>query len=82
LQGLGPIGQCVIKWAKLKGASRIIGIDCIPERLKFAKEQSGAEVVNFSVDRNVSKKLLELVPGGLDVALDCGVLNLSFILVL
>ncbi|KAF8504272.1 GroES-like protein [Gautieria morchelliformis] len=77
--GLGPIGQCVIRWAKLKGASRVIGIDCIPERLNFAKEKSGAEVVDFSVDTNVSKKLLELVPGGLDVALDCGVSDALFI---
>lgn len=75
-QGLGPIGQCVIRWAKLRGASRVIGIDCIPERLKFAKEHSGAEVVDFSVDKNVPKKLSELVPGGLDVALDCGALDL------
>lgn len=78
-QGLGPIGQCVIKWAKLRGASRVIGIDRIPERLKFAKEQSGAEVIDFSVDKNVSGKLLELVPGGLDVALDCGAPILFYI---
>jgi len=70
--GLGPIGQCVIKWAQLKGASRVIGIDRVPERLKFAREHSGVEVVDFSVDKDVNKKLAEMVPGGLDVALDCG----------
>jgi len=70
--GLGPIGQCVIKWAKLKGASRVIGIDNDPERLKFAREKSGAEVIDFNVDKDVPKKIMELVPEGLDVALDCG----------
>ncbi|KIJ23349.1 hypothetical protein M422DRAFT_276091 [Sphaerobolus stellatus SS14] len=70
--GLGPIGQCVVKWAKLKGASRVIAIDNEPARLKFAQEKSGAEVIDFSVDKDIPKKILELVPGGLDVALDCG----------
>jgi len=54
--GLGPIGQCAIKWAKLKGASRVIAIDKDPARLKFAKEKSGAEVIDFSVDKDVPKK--------------------------
>jgi len=72
-QGLGPIGQCAARWAKLKGASRVIGIDRIPERLAFAKEKSGIEVLNFSKDIDVAKKLHEMVPGGLDVALDCGI---------
>ncbi|EIN14208.1 GroES-like protein [Punctularia strigosozonata HHB-11173 SS5] len=70
--GLGPIGMCAAKWAQLKGASRVIGIDRVPERLAFAKEKLGIEVVDFSKDKDVPTKVLELVPGGLDVALDCG----------
>ncbi|KZT43805.1 GroES-like protein [Sistotremastrum suecicum HHB10207 ss-3] len=70
--GLGPIGQCVARWAKLKGASRVIGIDQVPSRLQFAVEKSGIEVIDFSKDKDVVKRLQELVPGGLDVALDCG----------
>ena len=71
-QGLGPIGQCAARWAKLKGAKRVIGIDCVPERLTFAQTKSGIEVINFKVHTDVVKRLQELVPGGLDVALDCG----------
>ncbi|KAJ3527832.1 hypothetical protein NM688_g8075 [Phlebia brevispora] len=70
--GLGPIGQCVAKWANLKGAKRIIGIDCIPERLTFAAEQSGVEPLDFSKHKDVVARLQEICPGGLDVALDCG----------
>ncbi|EGN95863.1 hypothetical protein SERLA73DRAFT_187096 [Serpula lacrymans var. lacrymans S7.3] len=70
--GLGPIGQCAARWAKLKGASRIIGIDRVPERLTFAKEKSGIEVLDFSKHKDVIKEIHRLVPGGLDVALDCG----------
>ncbi|CCM05158.1 uncharacterized protein FIBRA_07367 [Fibroporia radiculosa] len=70
--GLGPIGQCVAKWAQLKGASRIIGIDRVPERLAFAREKLGIETLDFSVHKDVVKRLQELVPGGLDVAMDCG----------
>lgn len=31
----------------------------------------GFEVVDFSKEKNIPKKLRELVPGGLDVAIDC-----------
>ncbi|KAG2149919.1 GroES-like protein [Suillus cothurnatus] len=65
--GLGPIGQCCARWAKLKGASRIIAIGQVPERLERAKER-GCEVVNLSMVKDVSQKVHEVVPGGLDAA--------------
>lgn len=70
--GLGPIGQCVAKFAKLKGAKRIIGIDRVSERLAFAEKESGVEPLDFSKHTDVVKRLQEICPGGLDVALDCG----------
>jgi len=70
--GLGPIGQCVARWALLKGASRVIGIDTVPSRLAFAREKSGIEVIDFKEHTDVTKKIHEMVPGGLDVAIDCG----------
>jgi threonine dehydrogenase-like Zn-dependent dehydrogenase len=70
-QGLGPIGQCAARWAKIKGASRIICIDKVPERLALATKE-GFEVVDFTKDKDVAKKIKELVPDGLDVAIDCG----------
>ncbi|NJR51214.1 MAG: glutathione-dependent formaldehyde dehydrogenase [Leptolyngbyaceae cyanobacterium CSU_1_3] len=45
--GCGPVGQFAIKSAYLLGAERVIAIDRVPERLKMAKEQSGAEVINY-----------------------------------
>ncbi|KAI0756623.1 GroES-like protein [Daedaleopsis nitida] len=69
--GLGPIGLCAAKFAILKGASRVIGIDRVPERLKKAQE-FGVEPLNFSQHTDVVGRLQEIVPGGLDVALDCG----------
>lgn len=64
--------MCAAQWAKLKGASRVIGIDAIPERLQFAKEKLGIETINFKEFSDVPKRIYQLVPRGLDVALDCG----------
>ncbi|OCB87798.1 GroES-like protein [Sanghuangporus baumii] len=72
IKGLGPIGQLVCRWANLKGAKRVIGIDHVPERLAFAAEKSGVEPLNFAEHKDVVKRIQELVPGGLDVAIDCG----------
>ncbi|KAJ6488182.1 GroES-like protein [Mycena vitilis] len=69
--GLGPIGQCAAKFALIKGAKRVIGIDNVPARLKFA-ENSGIETINFNEHTDVVKWIQELVPGGLDKAIDCG----------
>lgn len=74
--GLGPIGQCAARWAQLKGAKRVIGIDRVPERLAFAREKSGLETIDFSQHKDVVKRLQEIVPGGLDVAIDCGMLHI------
>ena len=81
-QGLGPIGQCVVRWAKLKGAKRVIGIDNVPERLAFAAEKSGVEIVDFNQHKDVVRRLQELVPGGLNVAIDCGVCGKEYLLFL
>ncbi|KAG8932025.1 hypothetical protein FRC02_001778 [Tulasnella sp. 418] len=69
--GLGPIGLCVAKWSLLKGASRVIAIDNVPSRLAKA-ESIGVETINFSEHKDVVKRIYELVPGGLDIAIDCG----------
>ncbi|ESK94741.1 alcohol dehydrogenase [Moniliophthora roreri MCA 2997] len=70
--GLGPIGQCTARWALLKGAKRVIGIDKDPRRLAFAREKSGIETIDFTKHKDVPKRIYELVPRGLDVAIDCG----------
>ncbi len=45
--GCGPVGQFAIRSAYMLGAERVIAIDRIQERLKMAKEQSKAEVLNY-----------------------------------
>jgi len=70
--GLGPIGLCAAKFSQLKKAKRIIGIDRVPERLAFARDVLGIETIDFSQHSDVAKKVLEMVPEGLDRALDCG----------
>lgn len=45
--GCGPVGQFVIASCRLRGASRIFAIDCIPSRLELAKQQ-GAECIHFN----------------------------------
>ncbi|KAL8276937.1 hypothetical protein RQP46_010665 [Phenoliferia psychrophenolica] len=81
--GAGPIGILTAKWAFLKGASRVILIDNLAWRLEHAaKKIPGLEVLNFSVFKDVPKRINELTasdpnsfedarPPGLDVALDC-----------
>ena len=55
----------------MKGAKRVIGIDKYPYRLAKASE-AGVEPLNLTEHADVPKRIYELVPGGLDVAIDCG----------
>ncbi|KAM6499445.1 GroES-like protein [Amanita muscaria] len=70
--GAGSIGLCVARWALLKGASRVIVIDGVQSRLDYAREKLGVETLNFETYSNVPKRIYELFPRGLDVAIDCG----------
>jgi threonine dehydrogenase-like Zn-dependent dehydrogenase len=45
--GCGPVGQFAIKSASMLGAERVIAIDRFPERLRMARDQGGAEVVDY-----------------------------------
>lgn len=69
--GMGPVGLFVAKWAFLKGASRVIGIDA-NWRLNYAKSKiPNIETINYKKVKSVKAAIDELVPGGLDVALEC-----------
>lgn len=61
--GCGPVGQFAIKSAYLLGAERVIGIDRVPERLRLAKEQSGAEIINYEDVDSVVDVLKEMTGG-------------------
>ena len=67
--GCGPVGQFAIASAKLMGASRVLAIDHVPDRLDMARRQ-GAEVINFDEEDPV-KTIMELTGGiGVDCAID------------
>jgi threonine dehydrogenase-like Zn-dependent dehydrogenase len=69
--GLGPIGLLCAQWCKLMGAGRVIGIDNVHDRLKFARKRLGVETINFDQVGDVVKQVQDLVPGGLDRTIDC-----------
>src|SRR4051812_17799907 len=60
--GCGPVAQFAIKSAWMLGAGRVIAIDRVPERLKMAKEQAKAEVIDFS-KQGVYDTLMEMTKG-------------------
>src|SRR5215216_2433558 len=41
--GCGPVGQFTIQSAWMLGAERVIAIDCVPERLRMARQHGRAE---------------------------------------
>ncbi|WP_128543732.1 zinc-dependent alcohol dehydrogenase [Larkinella soli] len=68
--GCGGVGQMAIQSAFLLGASRVIAIDREPERLRTAREISGAEVLDFS-QVNIQEALREMTGGrGPDSCID------------
>ncbi len=68
--GCGPVGQFAIRSAYMLGAERVIAIDRVPERLKMAKEQSKAEVINYE-EVDAGEALKEMTGGrGPDSCMD------------
>ncbi|MFN7997157.1 MAG: zinc-dependent alcohol dehydrogenase [Bryobacteraceae bacterium] len=68
--GCGPVGQFAIKSAFLLGAERVIAIDRFPERLRMARENSGAQTLNYE-QTDVLDALREVTGGrGPDACID------------
>jgi threonine dehydrogenase-like Zn-dependent dehydrogenase len=68
--GCGPVGLLTIKCAYLLKAQRVIAIDRFPERLRMAREQCDAEVINYQ-QTDVREALNELTGGrGPDACID------------
>ncbi|MBN9019592.1 MAG: NAD(P)-dependent alcohol dehydrogenase [Rhizobiales bacterium] len=67
---LGPIGLCAVAGAKLKGATKIIGVDTVPERLAIAKKLGASHVVDFKAGDPV-EQIMAITDGrGVDVAIE------------
>ncbi|MCA1567312.1 MAG: glutathione-dependent formaldehyde dehydrogenase [Acidobacteria bacterium] len=68
--GCGPVGQFAIKSAYLLGASRVIAIDRVPERIEMARTEGRAETLDFD-DEYIFDKLKEMTGGrGPDSCID------------
>jgi threonine dehydrogenase-like Zn-dependent dehydrogenase len=61
--GCGPVGQMAIMSAWLLGASRVIAIDQVPERLRMAREQGQAEIIDLTREDVFDR--LKTMTGGL-----------------
>jgi threonine dehydrogenase-like Zn-dependent dehydrogenase len=68
--GAGPVGQFAMASAFLLGAERVIVIDRFPERLRMAREKTGAETLNYE-EVDVPDALKEMTGGrGPDACID------------
>ena len=68
--GAGPVGQLAIKCAYLLGAERVIAIDRFDYRLRMAREQGGAETLNYE-EVDVLAALKDMTGGrGPDACID------------
>lgn len=69
--GCGPVGQFAIKSAFMLGAERVIAIDRFDYRLRMAREECGAETINYEEVDGVPEALNELTGGrGPDACID------------
>ena len=66
----GPIGLCATAGAKLRGASRIMAIDSVPDRLALARALGADTVVDYTAEDPV-QVIMETTGGrGVDVAIE------------
>ncbi|CAN5211762.1 NAD(P)-dependent alcohol dehydrogenase [soil metagenome] len=66
----GPIGLCATAGARLLGATTIIGVEAVPERMQISRKMGADHVVDFTkVD--VVEEIMRLTDGrGVDVAIE------------
>jgi threonine dehydrogenase-like Zn-dependent dehydrogenase len=68
--GAGPVGQFAIASALMLGAERVIAIDRFPYRLAMARDEAGAETLNYE-EVDVLEALAEMTGGrGPDACID------------
>ncbi|MGJ7546873.1 NAD(P)-dependent alcohol dehydrogenase [Pseudomonas alloputida] len=67
---LGPIGLCAVAGARLLGATTIIGVDTVAERINVARHMGADHIVDFR-QGNVVEQIMALTGGrGVDVAIE------------
>jgi alcohol dehydrogenase len=65
----GPIGLCATAGARLAGASLVIGVDSVPERLELARRMGADVVLNYK-EQDVVAEIKRLTGGGADVTIE------------
>lgn len=66
----GPIGLCAAAGARLMGATTVIGVDAVPERLAMARRLGVDHTVDYKLDDPV-KAIMALTDGrGVDVSIE------------
>ena len=74
----GPIGLCATAGARLRGATMIIAVDSVPERLAMARRLGADEVVDFKQSDPV-EAIMALTHGrGVDAAIEALGLQTTF----
>lgn len=66
----GPIGLCATAGARLLGATTVIGVEAIPERMTIARAMGADHVIDFSASDPVAE-IMALTRGrGVDVSIE------------
>ena len=60
--GLGPVGQFTARIGRYLGASRVIAVDSVPERLEMARRH-GIETIDGTDEDDVSLRLIDMTEG-------------------
>jgi len=74
----GPIGLCATAGARMMGATTIIGVEAVPERMEIARKMGADHVVDFTKVDPVDE-IMRLTDGrGVDVAIEALGLQQTF----
>jgi len=69
--GAGGVGLNAIQACAMAGASQIVAVDTMDEKLEMARAFGATDVVNASGESNVVRALRKLTGGGADYAFEC-----------
>jgi threonine dehydrogenase-like Zn-dependent dehydrogenase len=60
--GCGPVGLMAVMWAKARGATKVVAIDCVPYRLEMARRMGADVAVNFKEIKDVAAHVRDCFP--------------------
>ncbi len=68
--GCGGVGLACVQGARLAGASRIVAVDVVAEKLELARKLGATDAVDASVTHDVVAAMREVLPDGYDYVFD------------